>query len=62
MPDSASNVKHGSVAILGVFVAGRSAIENADVFFTQLEQPLDAAEHARGIARNEVEATIALSR
>jgi len=30
----------------------RSVIENADVFVTQLEQPLNAAEHALGIARN----------
>ena len=30
----------------------RSVIENADVFVTQLEQPIDAAEHALDIARN----------
>lgn len=30
----------------------RSVIESADVFVTQLEQPLDAAKHALGIARN----------
>ena len=30
----------------------RSVIESADVFVTQLEQPLDAAEHALSLARN----------
>ena len=32
--------------------SARSVIESADVFVTQLEQPLDAAAHALGIARN----------
>lgn len=36
----------------------RTVIENADVFVTQLEQPLDAASHALGIARNAGVATI----
>ena len=32
--------------------SAKSVIESADVFVTQLEQPLDAAAHALGIARN----------
>jgi len=42
-----------AMTITSAFVDGaRSVIENADVFVTQLEQPIDAAKHALTIARN----------
>ena len=51
--DNAIIVAPGAAGLIGIedVDANRAEIENAAIFMTQLEQPLDAATHALGIAR-----------